>query len=121
MQNEDKDNIIDRLQELQRQQTHIQQEQNRLIQQLKNLNIQENKESKTEKNNEQNEDHDADEFHLGEYVKILNPGAFQEKFGTICNLGNARVTVLTKIGRKIVRAPFNLRKEKRNTNNESNK
>ena len=109
MLNNDKNSIINRLKELQTQQTTIQNEQNELIQQLKNLTLDHTTLETTNNNTEEYQD--PDEFQIGETVRILNPGRFQEKSGTICNLGTTRVTVLTKKGRKIIRAPFNLRKE----------
>ena len=106
MQNEDRNHIITKLKNIQAQQTALQQEQNELIEQLRDLSIQTNNTQVNE------EDDDDNTFHLGDKVVILNPGRFQEKKGTICNLGNSRVTIQTKRGKKIIRAPFNVRKDR---------
>jgi transcription antitermination factor NusG len=50
------------------------------------------------------------EFRIGDLVQIKNPKPFQAKKGTIIKIGvgTKRVTVQTKSGSKIVRAPSNL-------------
>ena len=108
MSNDQKNDIIQRLKTLQDEQTRLQREQDQLIDQLRNLHI--TTEEHTQTQNEEEEDPNV--FKLGEKVHILNPGRFQERRGTICNLGDQRVTILTKRGKKIVRAPFNVQKDR---------
>jgi hypothetical protein len=50
------------------------------------------------------------ELRIGDLVKIKNPKPFQSKTGTIVKIGvgTNRVTVQTKSGSKLVRAPSNL-------------
>jgi hypothetical protein len=50
------------------------------------------------------------EFRIGDLVQIKNPKPFQAKKGTIVKIGvgTNRVTVQSKSGSKIVRAPSNL-------------
>jgi hypothetical protein len=50
------------------------------------------------------------EFRIGDLVQILNPKPFQIKKGTIIRIGAGtnRITVQSKNGIKIVRAPSNL-------------
>jgi transcription antitermination factor NusG len=52
-------------------------------------------------------------FRLGDRVRIINPGPFQERRGTIVNIGQVRNTVLTDSGKKITREPKNLRLDDR--------
>ena len=68
MSEDDKNNILNRLQQLQTQQTHIQNEQNELIQQLQNLTLT-NKKRNTNNTDTQNEETDPDKFQLGETVR----------------------------------------------------
>ncbi len=86
-----KQNIIDRLKQIQIEQTE-------LIKQLENLNINEdtNKQKTTTK-----------ELKIGDRVIILNPGRFQERSGTVCKIGKL-ITIESKRGRKIVRARKNI-------------
>ena len=99
MSNNHKNTIIQRLKILQK-------EQDELIEQLNNLSI------NTTQEQTQNEQEDPDILNIGDKVYIKNPGRFQERRGTICNIGNQRVTILTKRGKKIIQAPFNVQKEK---------
>ena len=50
------------------------------------------------------------EFRIGDLVQIKNPKPFQIKKGTIIKIGTGtnRITVQSKNGSKIVRAPSNL-------------
>jgi transcription antitermination factor NusG len=91
MSEDQKQNIINRLKQLQI-------EQDELIQQLERLDInkEQNKQKKTSK-----------ELKIGDSVIILNPGRFQERSGTVCKIGKL-ITVESKRGRKIVRARKNI-------------
>jgi hypothetical protein len=48
------------------------------------------------------------ELAIGDRVRIRNPGVFQQNRGTIIKIGTSRITVLTRNGTKVVRAPKNL-------------
>jgi hypothetical protein len=48
------------------------------------------------------------EFAIGDRVRILNPARYQANRGTIIRIGTSRITVETRRGAKIVRAPHNL-------------
>ena len=47
-------------------------------------------------------------FAIGDKVKIKNPNRFQANKGTITKIGATRITVQTRSGGKIQRAPKNL-------------
>jgi hypothetical protein len=86
-----KQNIINRLKQLQV-------EQDELIQQLERLDI----------NKETNKHRKASkELKIGDSVIILNPGRFQERSGTVCKIGKS-ITIESKRGRKIVQARKNI-------------
>jgi hypothetical protein len=48
------------------------------------------------------------EFGIGDRVRINNPNRFQADRGTITKIGAKRITVQTRSGAKILRAPKNL-------------
>jgi hypothetical protein len=48
------------------------------------------------------------DFGIGDRVRIKNPNRFQTDRGTITNIGAKRITVQTRSGTKILRAPKNL-------------
>jgi hypothetical protein len=48
------------------------------------------------------------EFVIGDRVRIKNPNLFQTDRGTITKIGASRITVRTRSGTKIIRAPKNL-------------
>lgn len=96
-----KERLIQRIKRIQEQQNKLQREQENLITQLEQLSIQDTQESEHNNNNE---------LSLGDKVRIINPGRYREREGTICNIGKSRITVLTKKGNKIVRIPSNLKK-----------
>jgi hypothetical protein len=48
------------------------------------------------------------EFIIGDRVQIKNPNRFQADCGTITKIGDKRITVQTRSGTKILRAPKNL-------------
>ena len=48
------------------------------------------------------------EFAIGDQVKVRNPNPFQSDKGRIVRIGKTRITVQTKSGSKIQRAPKNL-------------
>jgi hypothetical protein len=48
------------------------------------------------------------EFAIGDRVRIKNPNRFQADRGTITKIGASRITVQTRSGAKITRAPKNL-------------
>jgi hypothetical protein len=79
----------------------LQNEQDELLLQLERLNINSDEKSTTSNNKE--------DFKIGDNVIILNPGRFQERSGSICKIGK-QITILTKKGRKIVRAKKNVQK-----------
>ena len=47
-------------------------------------------------------------FAIGDRVRINNPNRLQAREGTIVKIGSSRITVETRGGSKIVRAPKNL-------------
>ena len=47
-------------------------------------------------------------FNLGDKVRIRNPNPFQADRGVITKIGNSRITIQTKSGSKLQRAPKNL-------------
>jgi hypothetical protein len=47
-------------------------------------------------------------FALGDRVRITNPSRFQSNRGTVVKIGPKRITVETRSGSKILRAPKNL-------------
>jgi transcription antitermination factor NusG len=47
-------------------------------------------------------------FALGDRVRIRNPNPFQATRGTITKIGDQRITVTSRSGSKILRAPKNL-------------
>jgi transcription antitermination factor NusG len=48
------------------------------------------------------------ELAIGDRVRIKNPGPFQANRGVIIKIGTSRITVRTRSGSKIIRAPKNL-------------
>jgi hypothetical protein len=48
------------------------------------------------------------EFVIGDKVRIKNPTRFQANRGVMTKIGSSRITVQTKSGNKILRAPKNL-------------
>jgi transcription antitermination factor NusG len=48
------------------------------------------------------------EFAVGDRVRIKNPGPFQAHRGTIAKIGAHRITVRTRSGSRIQRAPHNI-------------
>ena len=93
----------------------LQLEQNVLILRLAHANERESGQGAT---NERESNHGATdtvippdatrEFVVGDRVRIKNPGRFQANNGTITKIGASRITVQTKSGAKISRAPKNL-------------
>jgi NCAIR mutase (PurE)-related protein len=92
----------DRKREIIRKIKSLQIEQDELITQLENLNINSNNEQHQNTNN-------SNELQIGDPVIILNPGRFQERSGKIHKIGK-QITIITKKGRKIVRAKKNIQK-----------
>jgi hypothetical protein len=88
------DEIKDIVAQLQR----IQIQETELLQRLERLSVTESHTSKTR------------EFRIGDLVQIKNPKPFQIKKGTVIRIGTDtnRITVQSKSGSKIVRAPSNL-------------
>jgi hypothetical protein len=91
MSEEKKQNIINKIKQLQI-------KQDELIKQLESLEINDT----TTKSKNTNR-----EIEIGDKVNILNPGRFQERSGEVCKIGKL-ITVQTKRGRKIVRVRKNL-------------
>jgi transcription antitermination factor NusG len=102
MSKNEKDHLIQRIKEIQEEQTNLHREQQDLIAQLEQLSL-ENDQNTEESDNE-------NEIQLGDKVRILTPGKFKETEGTICKIGPSRVTILTKKKNKIVRKPSNVKK-----------
>ena len=50
----------------------------------------------------------AQEFVIGDRVRITNPGRFQTNTGIVHKIGSNRITVETSSGTKIIRAAKNL-------------
>jgi dsDNA-specific endonuclease/ATPase MutS2 len=48
------------------------------------------------------------EFVIGDKVRVINPGRFQTNRGVIVKIGASRITLRTKSGGNIQRAPKNL-------------
>ena len=88
-----------------------------LIKQLKILQLQQTellvrlekargREAKTGLHKE--EEASTTKFAFGDKVRIKNPTLFQANQGKITKIGSSRITVKTKSGTKILRAPKNL-------------
>jgi NCAIR mutase (PurE)-related protein len=92
----------DRKREIIRKIKSLQTEQDELIAQLQSLNI-------NNINEEQDNTNNNNKLKVGDPVIIFNPGRFQERSGKICKIGK-QVTIVTKKGRKIVRAKKNVQK-----------
>jgi dsDNA-specific endonuclease/ATPase MutS2 len=98
--NNDKDEVqdlIEQLKNLQLQQTELLARLERArINEARRTGIQDKEESSTR------------EFAIGDKVRIKNPTRFQVNQGVITKIGSSRITVHTKTGSKILRAPKNL-------------
>jgi hypothetical protein len=93
----DKDEIIEIVAQLQR----LQIQESELLVRLERLSV-------TESQADNPPTQISREFRIGDLVHIKNPKPFQIKKGNIIKIGANRITVQSKNGSKIVRAPSNL-------------
>ena len=95
----DKDEIIEIVAQLQR----LQIQESELLLRLERLSV-----TESQADNPPTSTQISREFRIGDLVHIKNPKPFQIKKGNIIKIGANRVTVQSKTGSKIVRAPINI-------------
>jgi transcription antitermination factor NusG len=100
--NDEIENLIRQLQELQLQQTELLARLERASHNQARANRNETRSARAD---------EVQAFTIGDTVRIKNPSRFQSNAGSITKIGTNRITVRTKSGKLILRAPKNLIKE----------
>ena len=108
MNRKDDDNIKDLIAQLK----HLQLQQTELLVRLEKARDKETRTTVANKSDSASVNAPAEirAFEIGDRVKIINPNRalFQADRGTIIKIGNTRITVESRAGNKITRAPKNL-------------